>query len=65
MEMVMVVEVVAEMEVEVMAVEVQVSMEVLMTSVSPYLAPGTVLIGTLWPLSHLIIQQLLSSPFCI
>ena len=57
MEMVMMVEVVAEIEVEVevMAVEEQVITEVLMTNVSLYLAPGTVLISTSWPLSQLII----------
>jgi len=51
----MMVEVVAEVEVEVMAVEGQVITEVLVTNVSPYLAPGTVLLSTSWPLSQLII----------
>ena len=53
------VDVVAETEVEVgvITVEVQVTVEVLgvTTTGSPYLAPGTVLISTLWPLSHQII----------
>lgn len=46
-----------EVEVEVIAVEVQVIVEVMRvtTTVSPYLAPGTVLISTFWPLSHRII----------